>query len=126
MNTTITVIQVLLGISLTLGGLLKLILSYERYTHLPPVTWSKDFKPGHINLIGVLEVISGAGLLVPLVVPSLTMVTPLAAVGIALYMAGAMATHLRLSEYLHMVGILIVFLVPALIVAYSTLVEVAV
>ncbi len=126
MDTVITVIQVLLGLPLTVGGLLKLTLPYAKYTNMPGVAWSKDFKPEHIRLIGVLEVSGGVGLIVPLLLDSLTMLTPLAAVGIALYMSGAMATHLRRSEYPHMVGILMFFLGPALFVAYGRLVGFAV
>ena len=122
MDAVITVIQVLLGLLLTVGGLLKLTLPYAKYTNLPGVAWSKDFKPEHIRLIGVLEVSGGVGLIVPLFMHSLTMLTPLAALGIALYMSGAMATHLRRSEYLTMVGILMFFLGPALFVAYGKLV----
>ena len=126
MDTAITVIQVLLGLLLTVGGLLKLTLPYATYTNMPTVAWSKDFKPGHIRLIGVLEVSGGVGLIIPLFLASLTMLIPLAAVGIALYMAGAMATHLRRSEYSHMIGILMFFLGPALFVAYGQLVGFAV
>jgi hypothetical protein len=126
MNTSITVVQVLLGLLFTVGGLLKLIIPYAKYTKLPTVGWSNDFKPWHIKLIGVLEVSGGVGLIVPLFLPSLTMITPLAAVGIALYMSGAMATHLRRSEYLYMVGNLLFFLGPALFVAYGKLVGFAV
>jgi uncharacterized membrane protein YphA (DoxX/SURF4 family) len=126
MDTVITVIQVLLGLPLTVGGLGKLTLPYARFTTMPGVAWSKDFKPEHIRLIGVLEVSGGVGLIVPLFLHSLTMLTPLAAVGIALYMSGAMATHLRRSEYPHMVGILMFFLGPALFVAYGKLVGFAV
>jgi uncharacterized membrane protein YphA (DoxX/SURF4 family) len=122
MDTVITVIQVLLGLLLTVGGLLKLTLPYAKYTNMPGAAWSKDFKPQHIRLIGVLEVSGGVGLIVPLFLPSLTMLTPLAAAGIALYMSGAMATHLRRSEYLHIVGVLMFFLGPALFVAYGKLV----
>jgi uncharacterized membrane protein YphA (DoxX/SURF4 family) len=126
MDTVITVIQVLLGLPLTVGGLLKLTLPYAKYTNMLGVAWSKDFKPEHIRLIGVLEVSGGVGLIVPLLLDSLTMLTPLAAVGIALYMSGAMATHLRRSEYPHLVGILMFFLGPALFVAYGRLVGFAV
>jgi uncharacterized membrane protein YphA (DoxX/SURF4 family) len=126
MDTEITVIQVVLGFLLTAGGLLKLTLPYARYTSIPAVAWSKDFRPEHLRLIGVLETCGGLGLIVPLFLPSLMMLTPLAAVGIALYMAGAIATHLRRSEYLHMAGISIVFLGPALFVAYSNLARFAV
>ena len=126
MATVITVMQVVLGLLLTVGGVLKLTLPYATYTNQPGVAWSKEFKPEHIRVIGVFEVSVGVGLIVPLVLHSLTMLTPLAAVGTALYMSGAMATHLRRSEYLHMVGILIFFLGPALFVAYGKLVGFAV
>jgi hypothetical protein len=105
-----------------MGGVLKLTMSYDKYSNTPGVAWSKEFKPEHLHLIGVLELGGGVGLLVPLFLDSLTMLTPLAAVGIALYMAGAMATHLRHSEYLHMAGNLAFFLAPALFVAYEKLV----
>jgi hypothetical protein len=122
MDTTVTVLQVLLGLAITLGGFAKLALSYARFSSIPAVAWSKEFKPEHIKLLGVLEVGGGIGLLAPLFLPSLTMLAPMAAVGIALYMAGAMATHLRRSEYLLMGANLMVFLLPALFVAYGTLV----
>ena len=125
MDTVITALQVVLGLLLTVGGLLKLTLPYAKYSNLSGVGWSKEFKPEHIRLIGVLEVSGGVGLIVPLFVHSLTIITPLAAVGIALYMSGAMATHLRCSEYPHMVGILI-FLALAMFVAYGKLVGFAV
>lgn|SRR5689334_8482175 len=126
MNTAITVIQVILGLLMMVGGLAKLILPYAKYSSIPAVAWSKDFKPVHIRLLGVLEVCGGVGLIVPMLLPSLTVLIPLAAVGIALYMSGAIATHLRRSEYPHMVGILMFFLVPALLVAYGRLVGFAV
>jgi hypothetical protein len=125
MDTVITILQVLLGLLLTVGGLLKLTIPYTKYTNIPAVAWSKDFKPEHIRLIGVLEASGGVGLIVPLFLPSLTMLIPLAAVGIALYMSGAMATHLRRSEYPHMVGNLTA-LGLALFVAYEKLVGFAV
>ena len=125
MDTAITVIQVLLGLLLTMGGLLKLTLPYAKYVKLPAQGWAKDFKPYHIRLIGILEVCAGVGMIIPLLLGSLTMLAPLAAVGIALVMAGAMATHLRRAEYPIMVGNLM-WLGIALFVAYSKLVGVAV
>ncbi|HEX2622572.1 MAG TPA: DoxX family protein [Phototrophicaceae bacterium] len=122
MDTVITVMQVVLGLLFILGGLVKIILPYARYSNIRGVGWSKEFKPEHLKLIGLLEVCGGSGLIVPLFVQSLAMLIPLAAVGMALYMAGAMATHLRRSEYAPMLGNLMVFLVPALLVAYNRLV----
>lgn len=125
MDTAITVIQVVLALAFTIGGLAKIALPYAQYSSISLVAWSKEFKPEHLRLMGILEVCAGVGLIVPLFLPSLQMLMPLAALGIALYMAGAMATHLRRSEYALMVANLVVFLVPALLVAYSRLMEIA-
>ncbi|MEO8395679.1 MAG: DoxX family protein [Chloroflexota bacterium] len=126
MDSANPVIQVVLAVAFTAGGLAKLALPYGRYSNIPAVAWSKEFKPEHLRLLGILEVGAGIGLILPLFLPSLWMLTPLAAVGVALYMSGAMATHLRRSEYALMVGNLMIFLVPALFVAYGTLVGFAV
>jgi hypothetical protein len=124
MDSVITGIQVLLGLFAG-GGLLKLATPYAKYVKLPAQGWANDFKPEHIRLIGVLEVCAGVGLIVPLLLPSLTMLAPLAAVGIALVMAGAIVTHLRRAEYPIMVGNLM-WLGLALFLAYGKLVEFAV
>lgn len=126
MDNTITVLQVILSILLTVGGLVKLFLPYNIYSGIPAVAWAKEFTPAHIRLLGILELCGGVGLFVPLLVGSLALIAPLAATGVALYFGGAIATHFRRSEYLHIVGISIAFLLPALLVAYGTLIGVAV
>jgi hypothetical protein len=125
MNNEITVIQVLLTIFAGAAGLLRLATPYTIFTKLPAQGWSNDFKPWQIKLIGVLEVCAAVGIIVPLFLQSLTMLTALAAVGLALVMAGAMATHLRREEYVNAVGNL-VWLGLALFVAYGKLVGFAV
>jgi hypothetical protein len=102
MNTTITIMQVILALIFTGGGLTKLTLPYARFTKVPFQAWANDFKPEHVRLIGVLEACAAVGLV-----------------------AGAMATHLRRSEYLNMVGNL-VWLVLALFITYSYVVGAAV
>jgi hypothetical protein len=125
MDTAITVIQVVLTLIFTGGGLTKLTLPYTRFTKLPFQAWANDFKPQHIRLIGVLEACAAVGMIVPLFLHSLTILMPLAAVGMALVMSGAMATHLRRSEYLNMVGN-VTWLGLALFLAYGKLVGFAV
>ncbi len=125
MDTVITVIQVLLGLLFTVGGLLKLTQPYASFIKLPFQAWANDFKPEHIRLIGMLEVSGGVGLIGPLFLHSLTTLTSLAAVGLALIMSGAMATHLRRAEYANMVGNMM-WLGLALFLAYGKLVGFAV
>ena len=123
METAITVVQVVLILFAAFTGLGKLIVPYTKLA--AKAAWVKDFKPEHIRLISVLEVCAAVGLIVPLLLNSMAILAPLAAVGLALVMAGAIATHLRRSEYLNMVGNSI-WLGLALFVAYGKLVGFAV
>lgn len=121
MDTAMTVIQVVLILIFTSGGLMKLALPYAKFTKVPFQGWANDFKPAHVRLIGVLEVCAGVGIIAPLFLDSLTNLTALAATGIALVMSGAMSTHLRRAEYLNMIGNL-TWLGLALALAYEKLV----
>ena len=125
MDTVVTVIQVFLTLGFTVSGFLKLTIPYAKFAKLPGAAWVNDFKPEHIRLIGVLEVCAAVGMIASLFLHSLLMITPLAAVGLALVMAGAMATHLRRVEYWHMV-VNLIYLGLALFVAYGKLVGFAV
>ncbi len=122
MDNLITIIQVILTLIFTNAGLLKLFLPYARFVKLPFQAWANDFKPEHIRLIGILELSAAVGMIVSLFLDSPTLLTPLALVGMALVLSGAMATHLRRSEYLNMVGN-VTWLGLALFVAYDRLVE---
>lgn len=121
MDTLTTIFQVLLTFLFTSGGLTKLAIPYARFTKLPYQNWAEDFKPEHVRLIGVIEAVAAIGMILMLFVSSLSMLTPLIAIGMALVMSGAMATHLRRSEYFNMVGNA-TWLGFALVVAYGTLV----
>ena len=88
MDTAITVIQVLLTLLFAVSGLLKLTQPYAKFVKLPAQAWANDFKPEHIRLIGILEVCAAIGIIVPVLLQSLTMLTPLAAVGHALLVTG--------------------------------------
>lgn len=122
MDTGITALHVLLTVFASAAGLLRLATPYAKFVKLPAQSWANDFKPWHVKLIGFLEICAAIGIIVPLLLGSLTLLTPLAAVGLALIMAGAMATHLRRAEYPNLVGNFI-WLGLALFLAYGTLVE---
>jgi hypothetical protein len=125
MDTAIIVLQVLLALLFTSGGLLKLIRPYDKFVKMPFQEWANDFKPEHVKLIGVMEAAAAVGMYASLLLQSATMLTPFVAIGMALVMAGALATHLRRLEYVNMVGNS-TWLVFALFVAYGKLVGFAV
>ena len=122
---TITVLQVLISLVFTVGGLSRLVLPYARYINLPGQGWANEFRPEHIRLIGFLEVVAAVSLIIPLFLDSLAILAPSAAVGIALVMSGAIVTHLRRLEYPNVAGNMM-WLSLALVVAYDRLVEVVV
>ena len=120
MDTAITVIQVFLIFGFMGGGLSQFFMPHTKYAKLPAQGWANDFKPWHVKLIGFLKVCAVVGLIASLFLPSLSTLAALAAVGIGLVMAGAIATHLRRLEYPNILGNL-VFLGFALFVAYGRL-----
>jgi hypothetical protein len=67
--------------------------------------WVEDFSDPGVRTIGALELLGALGLLLP-------------AVGLALLMVGAAATHRRRGE-LPMIGINAVLLVLAVVVAWA-------
>jgi hypothetical protein len=96
-NTLLWIIQCLLALVFTLVGLMMLTTPKERIIQRAP--WAEHIAPGTIKLIGILELFGAIGLIVPMVTGILPWLTPLAAVGLALTMVGALITHLRHHEY---------------------------
>jgi hypothetical protein len=114
-NTLLWIIQCLLALVFTLADLMMLTTPKERIIQRVP--WAEHIAPGPIKLIGILELLGANGLIAPMVTGILPWITPLAAVGLALTMVGALVTHLRHYEYPNL--LLPFILLPlALFVAY--------
>ena len=79
--------------------------------------WVEDVSDPGVRTIGALEVLGALGLLLPALTGMATVLVPVAAVGLALVMVGAAATHWRRGE-LPMIGIA-VLLVLAVVVAWA-------
>lgn len=97
MNIALWVIAGLLAvISLASGGR-KLIQPTEKLA-ASGYGWIEDFSGGTVKAIGTLEILAAVGLVLPGVVGIFPVLVPLAAVGLALLMVGAIITHLRRHE----------------------------
>lgn len=116
MNIVLWVIQVVLAVFFGAAGLGKVLQPKDKLA--ARMAWVEDFSPASIRLIGVLEVLGAVGLILPGVTGILPILTPLAAVGLALTMAGAAYTHFRRNETSLAIGN-IVLLVLAGFVAYG-------
>ena len=73
---------------------------------------------GFRRFIGTAEFLAGAGLIVPALTGILTWLTPLAATGLIIVMAGAVIDHIQRKEYPNL-GLNLVLLVMAIFVAYG-------
>jgi MYXO-CTERM domain-containing protein len=115
-NVVIWVLQILLALAFVAAGLTKL--TQPRQKLATTMGWVEDFSDPAVRTIGALELLGALGLLVPALTGVATVLVPLSAVGLALLMVGAAATHRRRGE-LPLIGINTVLLVLALVVAWS-------
>ena len=114
MNIALWIIQVLLAITFLVSGGNKL--TRPRLALAGQMPYVQDFGDAQVKGIGALEVLAAIGLVVPPLVQVAAFLTPLAAVGLILLMAGAAITHLRRREP-QMVAVNGVLLILAAMVA---------
>ena len=114
MNVVVWGLQILLALAFLLAGMIKV--SQPRQKLAASMGWVEDFSDTGVRTIGALEILAGVGLLLPAVTGVATVLVPLAAVGLALLMVGAAATHRRRGE-LPLIGINAVLLLLAVVVA---------
>ena len=113
------VLWVLAGITalvyLGAGGM-KLVTPREKLLENPNMGWVNDFSGGAVKLIALAEVLGALGLILPRALDIAPVLTPIAAVGLAIVAAGAIVVHGRRKEPKGM-PINVVLLVLAVIVA---------
>lgn len=63
-----------------------------------PMGWAADVSDVEFRAVGLLEVLGALGLVLPGALGIAPLLTPLAAVGLALTMIGAITTHVRMGE----------------------------
>jgi uncharacterized membrane protein YphA (DoxX/SURF4 family) len=114
MDIAIWILQLLLALAFLAAGMTKL--SQPRQKLATSMAWVEDFSDPGVRAIGALEVLGALGLLVPALTGVATVLVPIAAVGLALLMIGAAASHRRRGE-LPMIGINAALLVLAVVVA---------
>jgi len=79
------------------AGLMKLIRPKDAL-HAGGMTYVEDFSAPVVKLIALAEVVGALGLILPPLTGILPILSPIAAVCLAVIMAGAVYTHLRRKE----------------------------
>ncbi|GAA2332003.1 DoxX family protein [Streptomyces cuspidosporus] len=118
MPVVLWVAQALLAALFTAAGGMKLAMSPDALIPLMP--WVEDFRPETIKAIGALEVLGAVGLILPRATNIAPALTPAAAAGLAVIMAGGAVVHVTRGEYPHGIGNITVLLIAAL-TAWGTL-----
>ncbi|SNS13479.1 DoxX-like family protein [Geodermatophilus pulveris] len=82
------------------------------------ITWVEDFPEAAVKAIGVLEIVAAVGLVLPALTGIAPVLTPLAAAGIGVLMAGAGVVHFRRGEFAF-IGVVGVLFGAAVFVAWG-------
>jgi len=115
METALWIVQALLAAIFLATGMTKLTQPRLKMA-AGPMTWAADVSDRQFRTIGLLEVLGAVGVIVPAALGIAPTLTALAAIGLALTMVGAIATHVRMGETDRLL-VPIVVLVLALIIA---------
>ena len=97
METAIWTAQLLLAAIFLATGLTKLTQPRAQLA-AGPMGWAADVSDVEFGAVGLLEVLGALGLVLPGAFGVAPLLTPLAAVGLALTMIGAIVTHVRMGE----------------------------
>lgn len=117
MNIALWIVAGLLALAFLAAGGMKLSQPKEKLAK-SGLAWVNDFSAGQVKTIATFEVLGAVGLILPAVTGIAKVLVPVAAVGLAVVMAGAMFTHARRKEY-QSIGINVVLLLLAVFVAWG-------
>jgi uncharacterized membrane protein YphA (DoxX/SURF4 family) len=96
MNVVPWIVQGLLAAMFLMAGVTKATQPRDKLTARLP--WVNDFSTPIVRLIGTAELAAALGLVLPAAIGIATVLTPLAATGLAVIMVGAMGVHARRKE----------------------------
>lgn len=95
----------LLAVLALATGVMKLVRPKEKLREMgAPMAWTDDFPQWQVRAIGAAEVLGALGVILPMATGILPVLSPIAALGLALVHVGAFVVHVRRGEkpYLNM------------------------
>ena len=97
MNIALWICAGLLAAMFLLAGVMKIAVAKEKLLSI--MAWSETWTRAQLRALGAVEVLGAIGLILPRALNIAPVLTPLAAVGCAIVMAGAVVTHIRMKDY---------------------------
>ncbi|MGB8790539.1 MAG: DoxX family protein [Mycobacterium sp.] len=117
MNLALWIVAIVLAATFAGSGLMKLLVPKDKLVNSGQ-GWAQDYTPTNIRLIGFVELLGAAGLILPAVTHIAPILVPLAAIGLVLVMVGAAMVHARRKEAMN-IGVNAVLLALAVFVAWG-------
>ncbi|MEV6020763.1 DoxX family protein [Streptomyces sp. NPDC051997] len=117
MNALMWILAALLAAAFLAAGLMKVTQPKAKLAEAG-MGWTEDVSERSVKLIGAVEILGAVGLVVPAALGVAVVLTPLAALGLVLVMAGATVVHVRRGE-MSLVPVNLVLLVLAAFVAWG-------
>jgi uncharacterized membrane protein YphA (DoxX/SURF4 family) len=117
MNLALWITASVLAVVFAASGLVKQIVPKDKLV-TSGQGWAQDVSPTNIRLIGLAEILGAIGLVLPAALHIAPILVPLAAVGLALVMVGAVAVHARRKEPTN-VAVNVVLIALAVFVAFG-------
>ena len=96
MNIALWIVQGLLAFAMIAAGGVKV--ATPRLKLAEKMHWAKTWSDTNVKLLGSAEVLGGIGMIVPWATGILPVLTPVAAICLAVLMAGGVKTHVDLKE----------------------------
>lgn len=97
MGVAAWILQIVLALAFLGAGVMKLVRPKPALVSAG-MGWADDFSDSAVKGIGALEVLGALGLVLPAVTGIATWLVPVAALGLAATMAGAVVVHVRRRE----------------------------
>jgi hypothetical protein len=118
MNVALWVAAGLLAVVFVVSGAVKLLVPKEKIAALHAAgEWTRDFSPGALRAIAVVELLGAIGLILPAALNIAPMLVPIAASGAVLLFIGAAIMRLRRGERATIVVDLLYLALAAFVVA---------
>lgn len=112
MHIVLWVIQGLLGVAFLGAGITKLMNPKVKLINMFG-DWVESVPGEGMKLIGFLEVAGAIGLILPMALLILPILTPIAAIGLCLTMVGAIILHVSRKEYGKLAPNIVLFILAA-------------
>jgi hypothetical protein len=119
MNLALWIAAGLLAVVFLVAATTKLVVPKEKLAAAPGGRWVEDFSLGALRAISLLEILGAVGLILPAVLGIAPVLVPLAAVGLALLMVGAITTRLRRHEGAKAIMVDLAYFAVAVFVAWG-------